>query len=641
MRIRMTIMLKMTAGTLLALLLCSLGWTVPAHAAGPEGAAFTQEQLEQTIDSAVHVRMQAAHIPGAAVVVTMGDAIVFSKGYGYADVERQIPVNPRQTVVRVGSLTKTMTATAVMQLKERGKLALEEDVNAYLTAFKIPSFGDRPVTMHHLLTHTAGLDEAVYQVTAASESRAISAGDYLRRYFDKQPPVRSPGTEYAYSNAGLGLAGYVVEQIAGSTLDEYMSHNLFQPLNMPSASFSVREGDPNMAKSYSYRDGSYAPIPYSYLNLPGAGAVGVVPEEWAHFMIALLNEGVYDGQRILERASVEEMQSRQFSEHPDVEGVGYGLYRERLKNGMLALWHTGDIDGFTARMQLVPERKLGIFVISNAAVPGTPLADEVIAAVAGLLPEAENPQPPMPAAAANLEQYERQYTLGLGPRHGWGKWLQWLGARNFKVRSNGDALEVAGAFPDGSGKVRTKTYAPVNDGLFRHQESGEYIVLHQQNGKWKLTFAHGITMEEQPPFFLRHSAQWVIYAGFALLWFALLVLGAIRYALRLFKRNRRNGSGAVMWIAAINAVFLVGQLLYGNSEMITMGYPLWYAWGFSSLPFLAAAIAVGLAIRSFRSRRSGKDEGRKIGGSLYAIALASLAQTGFLFYWNMLSVHYS
>ncbi|MFX3638991.1 MAG: serine hydrolase domain-containing protein [Candidatus Pristimantibacillus sp.] len=633
--------LKKAVMTLLVLWTCTLSWIPAAKAAAPE-VSITPAQLEQTIDSVVLNGMETAHIPGTAVVVTIGDEIIFSKGYGYADVERQIPVNPQQTIMRIGSLTKTLTATAVMQLKERGKLALDQDVGTYLTAFKVPSYRNQPITLQHLLTHTAGLDEAIYELAAASESRAMSADQYLRRYFAMQPPIREPGTEFAYSNAGLGLAGVVVEQIAGSTLSDYMSHNLFEPLDMPSATFSVRENDPNMAKSYVYHDGNYVQIPYSYLNLPGSGVLSVVPNEWAHFMLAQLNGGLYAGQRITADATIEEMHARQFSEHPDMEGVGYGFFRDRLPNGMLILWHLGNVDGFSAKMQLIPAQKLGIFVISNATASGTQLTDLVTDAITGLLPAAQTQPAAEIAASVNLEQYVRNYTLGLSPRHGWGKWFKWLGGRNFEVRSAGDILEITGVFPDGSGMEQTRGYLPLNSGLFKNRENGEYIRLHQQEGKWKMTFTHGVTINEQPPFLQRPSTLMTVYAGFALLWFALFVIGLARYVLRLFMRKQSNKLGSIFLVASIYIVYTVGQLLYGNSEIITRGYPAWYAWGFSSLPFLAAAIAIYAVIRSFRSCDLSKMANERLHRYSHSlIALMALSHLYFLFYWNMLSIHYS
>ncbi|MNO18910.1 D-alanyl-D-alanine-carboxypeptidase/endopeptidase AmpH precursor [compost metagenome] len=618
----------------------TFGMVSGAQAEGTDDA-ITQEQLEAALTPLLSEIMEADHIPGTAVVVTEGDRIVFSKGYGYADIGKQIPVDPGQTVMRVGSLTKSMTAAAVMQLKEQGKLAMDQDINTYLTSFKVPLYHSRPITLHHLLTHTAGLDEAIYNLAAHSPGKALPAGTFLRQYLDTQPPVREPGTEYAYSNAGVGLAGFLIEQVTGGTLEAYMKHSLFDSLQMPSASLLHQESDPDMAKSYQYQKGDFQEIPYSYPNLPGAGALSVIPDEWAHYMIALLNDGSYQGQHILKGTTVDEMQTSQFTEHPDVEGIGYGLYRNRTNSGILTLSHTGDIDGFAAKMELIPEHKLGIFVVSNAESPDKPLRDQVTDAIVRLLPEAPNQaSAKAPPSSSDLQQYSRTYTMGLGPQHGWGKWFRWLGGKNFEVQNAGKTLLVKGVFPDGTGSEESKTYTPAGEGLFQDKESGEFLWFHRQEGVWKLTFPQGVTIEEKPPFLQQPSTHQAMYAGIGLTWLIIVLIGLIRIILRFIRRKKQQRPGHAALIAVIFSVYLIGQLLYGNSQIIS-GYPAWYAWGFSSLPFLAAAAAIHLGIQSITSHRLNKDQHRIVRYGHYLLVLMSLGYTFFLFYWNMLSVHFS
>ncbi len=117
------------------------------------------EELETLFDPIIAVRMEKLHIPGAVVAVVKEGRIVFTKGYGYADIEKKRPVVPDKTLFRIGSITKVFTATAVMQIADRGKIKLADDVNKYLKAFKVPTTYARPITFANLLTHTSGLDE--------------------------------------------------------------------------------------------------------------------------------------------------------------------------------------------------------------------------------------------------------------------------------------------------------------------------------------------------------------------------------------------------------------------------------------------------------------------------------------------------
>ncbi|RRJ64906.1 class A beta-lactamase-related serine hydrolase [Paenibacillus oralis] len=625
---------------LLVLVMDAWGASFPGVAAADE--RLSAARLEQTLDAVINEAMAKDHIPGVAIVVTMEERIIYKKGYGYADIKRKIPVDPDQTVMPVGSLTKSLTATAIMQLKEQNKLSLEEDVNSYLTSVKIPLYRQQPITLQHLLTHTAGLDEALYGTTAVSPAKTIPLGEFLERYFGQQPPVRPPGKEYAYSNAGLGLAAYVLEEVTGSTLNDYLSRNLFEPLDMPSAALNAAES-PDMARSYLYRNGEYKQLPYSCVNLPGAGGLSVVPTEWAHYMIAHLNEGKYQNKRMLSPGSVAEMHARHFTEHPDLEGVGYGFFRTRLKNGLLTLSHTGDVDGFSAKMELIPAHKIGILVISNASSPGIPLRDKVTSAVTGLLPETGNPAAqPGVTSADHLRQYERTYTMNLGPQHGSGKWFRWLGAKDYQVQSSGKALVIKGVFPEGSGEIESRTYIPLSRGLFQDQSSGDTLSFHQENGSWKLAFTQGVTIAEKPAWWRHPSTAFAVYAAVGLFWIFLFITGSFRCLLRFILRKKQALPGPVAWIATLFTVYLIGQLLYGNSEVFTQGYPVWYAWGFSSLPLLALAGAIVLGVRTFSAQKSSTGQKRRLQTFFSAATcLICLFYTIFLFYWNMLSIHYS
>lgn len=635
-------MKKRSALISLILLFLSVFGGFAGWAAAEEG--FSPARLEEALDSIVNGTMAKDHITGVAVVVTMNDRIVFSKGYGYADVEHKIPIDPSRTVMPIGSLTKSLTATAIMQQWEQGNVSMEQDINSYLSPFQIPQYRNRPMTLHHLLTHTAGLDEALYGVSAASPSQTVSTEQFMKRYFSQQSPIRTPGKEYAYNNAGFGLAGYVLEEVSGSKLEDYFAKHVFEPLKMGSAALNAPES-PDLARSYTYQGGEYKPVPYSYVNMPSAGGMSVTPEEWAHYMIAHLNEGQFQGNRILRSDSIAVMHARQFTEHPDLEGMGYGFYRSRLKNGLLSLWHTGDIDGFSAKMALIPSRKTGILVISNAAPGSESVHDKIPDAVAGLLSQNDdNTVRPYDVSGEDLHQYERTYTMTLGPVHGWGKWLRWLGARDYEVESFGDHLVVRGVFPGGTGGFENRIFKPVGENLFEDEAGENTITFHRHKETWKLTFTQGVTISEKPPWWLHPGTVLATYVALSLFWIITFIIGIIKYLLRFVRHKKRSAPGPVAWMASLFTVYSIGQLLYGNSEFFTRGYPAWYAWGFSSLPFLALIGAVYLSIRAFRlrnDRTSDTFKERLRTGFEVLSVLLSLVYIGFLFYWNMLSIHFS
>lgn len=149
------------------------------------------EELEDFLDGVMSTQLEGHHIPGATVAVIKDGELFFAKGYGYADLKNREPVVADETLFRVGSVGKPFTATAVMQLVEEGKLDLNADVNTYLKDFKIPVTYPQPITLHHLLTHTAGFEDRYKGIKARNASEMRPLGKFLAE--DMPARVRPPG----------------------------------------------------------------------------------------------------------------------------------------------------------------------------------------------------------------------------------------------------------------------------------------------------------------------------------------------------------------------------------------------------------------------------------------------------------------
>ena len=176
------------------------------NATSPRADLNDGATLESFFDGVFDVGMKEHHVAGAAVAVVKDGQLLFTKGYGYQDIDRAIPVDPHKTLFRIGSTTKLFTWTSVMQLVEQGKLDLDKDVNTYLKDVKIPATYDKPITLRDIMTHTSGFEEGFlgYLITNDPEKQ-IPIKEAMQRHMPAR--VRPPGVMSSYSNYATALAG--------------------------------------------------------------------------------------------------------------------------------------------------------------------------------------------------------------------------------------------------------------------------------------------------------------------------------------------------------------------------------------------------------------------------------------------------
>ena len=196
----------------------------------PSGDLEDAPTLERFFDDNVAREMGANDIPGATISVVKDGKLLFAKGYGSGDIASSRPVVASETLFRIGSVTKLFTWTAVMQLVEAGQLDLNADVNTYLESPKIPDTYPQPITMAHLMTHTAGFEERQLGLSVIDKERARPLATVLAA--DMPDRIYPPGEVTAYSNYGAALAGYIVEQISSEPFDEYVQRHILEPLAM-------------------------------------------------------------------------------------------------------------------------------------------------------------------------------------------------------------------------------------------------------------------------------------------------------------------------------------------------------------------------------------------------------------------------
>ena len=350
----------------------------PASAEQPATPAtheMTSSDVEAFLDGVMPLQLAREDIAGAVIIVVKDGKVLFSHGYGYANVEKRIPVSPDGTLFRPGSISKLFTWTAVMQLVEQGKLDLDRNVNDYID-FKIPDTFPKPITLRNVMTHTPGFEEAIQELFVDEAKDLKPLGDYLKA----QEPARiyPPGTVPAYSNYATAMAGYIVQRVSGEKFDDYIENHILKPLGMTHSTF--RQPLPDALKdmmSNGYDVASQPAKPFEYVEAAPAGSSSVTASDMAHFMITHLQDGTYEGTQILRPETAKLMHARQFENLPGMNAMALGFYEE-TRNGHRIIGHGGDTQYFHSDLHLVLDQNLGFFISYNSAGKGEISAREAV-----------------------------------------------------------------------------------------------------------------------------------------------------------------------------------------------------------------------------------------------------------------------
>jgi CubicO group peptidase (beta-lactamase class C family) len=384
-------------------LLC--GVMVFGHAAAQTGqsapATLDPVALEAFFDTEVEKQRESHPGAGMAVVVATSNGVVFEKGYGFADVESGVPVDPETTMFPIASISKVFTWVAVLQLVEQGKLDLQADLRLYLRDLERTVGFRKPVTLNHLMSHTAGFERRQIGENFADPSNIPPLSQSVVRAVPAQ--VREPGEAATYSNWGAALAGLIVERASGVRFEDYVDANIVQRLGMTSttARQSLVGFEGRQSQSYRLLDGRLERF-NGQLSAPSAGGVSASPSDIGRLMQALLNGGATDKGRILGAETTELLFEPVFSPDPALPSIARGLMEQPRKTGPRLVGHTGTKATFHGAMMLAPERGVGIFVVYNTGRPSN-RAMELVHAFYGRYFPTEAPLPDLKAASAPLD----------------------------------------------------------------------------------------------------------------------------------------------------------------------------------------------------------------------------------------------
>jgi CubicO group peptidase (beta-lactamase class C family) len=335
---------------------------------------------------------------GLAVGVVRADGPATFSTHGLADVASGSPVT-EDTAFRVGSITKTFTAIAAVQLAERGLVDLDAPVADHLRTVRLVPDDPRwrPVTLRHLLTHTAGIGEVrrpgdLLRPVFGELVRPGHPVPPLAGYYRRGLRVRAePGTRWRYTGHGFAVVGQVVEDVTGIPLDTYLRRHVFGPLGMTGTYLSPPGPDDGVATGYALDRTGARPVPAHHQVTAAAGAAVSTPRDMARYLTALLGGGANEHGSVLAPASMAGMFAPHYRPDPRIPGMGLAFFR-REAGGHRVVEHGGLVPGFDSQIVLAPDDGVAVLAVTNGTRGGMfwlpTEADALLGAALGLPPEA-------------------------------------------------------------------------------------------------------------------------------------------------------------------------------------------------------------------------------------------------------------
>jgi CubicO group peptidase (beta-lactamase class C family) len=606
----------------------------PAAAQPHPSPAPDWNALEAFMDSVAGVEIRDYGVPGLVVTVVRDGRVVLAKGYGMADVDARRPMSAEATVMRVGSVSKPVTAIAVLQLAEAGRIDLDAPVERYLPGVLRGRDAGR-VRVRDLLTHTAGLDVRLNGTTTTDPARLLSLERYLAR--DLPPVVHPPGQVNRYSNHGYVLLGRLVEVASGEPFEQYVRRHVLAPLGMRSSGFRL-EGPLARAAATGYEPSARGPRRAAVLHPHIAPAAGLntTGADMARLMVALLDSGRVPGAPPLYAPRTARLQlAPQFAMVPGHPGLTFGFY-ETARGDVAGVGHSGGIRGFMSGVYLWPDRRTGLFVSDNGYDGGAVQA--VYAAFVDRWlrgPRAELPAP-SPGAAERAARAAGVYRMAAVARRN----LERAGSLR-----RGD-LRV-GARADGSVLLFGERYAEIAPGRYR-SASGEVLAFRRDaDGRgWMVTsdpFGGNVAWERigwwQTAALAQTLAILCLIGLLSLPWIRLRTPGGVFRsrpydgAVDLARAHRRAVAlGYLAFVVALILAFRASRdtgLLAGVPRGVRLAL---------ALGVLATALAAALPLTGWRLHRAGAPRGELVLHA--ATAMVALAFALLLWSWNLLGYRF-
>ena len=536
---------------------------------------LTAEDVNAWLDGKLPDALKNGDIPGAVVTVVKDGQVVTTRGYGWADTGasggQPVAVDPQKSLFRVASISKIPTSIAAMQLVEQGKVDLDADISAYLD-FEIERRFDEPLTLRHLLTHSAGFEE----------HGSLTPTTDLEAYVKNDPPAQvfAPGTTPGYSNYGMALAGYIVQRVSGQPFETYVREHVLEPAGMTTSTYeqplpaglagSLGPGHTSAGEEVSFELMGDFP----------AGSLTVSAPDFAAFMNAQLSRSP----KLLREETWEQMWSPGLGEErlgnrAKAGEMGLG-YFDLSRHGQRVVGHGGDIPGWHSQFELYPEEKTGIFISYNGDGNGSDSSNNLREDLAQGFADRYFPGDAVKASGSkDSAERARQVAGSYVPSRTF--WTTFLSA--WMPAYSSVSIEHTG---DGKLKVDKTQYVEVEPWVWRQVDGRGAIAAQVKDGKV-------VSLSQEPAFTLLPTTllQQALAPMFGVCLVLLLVVtvawpvGALRRR-RALKRGQEVGA-PVPWLTRVarggGVLALAAQLTWisllvvimTNSSTITDGSFTW------------------------------------------------------------------
>ncbi|MCB1626861.1 MAG: beta-lactamase family protein [Xanthomonadales bacterium] len=605
-------------------------------------------RLDAWLDGLVEASMLGDHLPGVVVSVVEADRLVTARGWGLADVEQRRLADPAVTLFRVGSISKVVTATALMRLQEQGLVDLQQPLSRYLDP--LPFAAGEGITLTHLLTHQAGFEDGYlghfYAMDAASDH---AQGPYLAGFPPAQ--VRPAGVLSSYSNYGYGVIGAVIAEAGGVSFEDYMD-GVLGDFGMRHSSFRERAGVPReddlpddlaaqLAEGYRWngwrqqRNDKF----WMHRGMASAGSLSSTAQDMARFMRLHLNQGMLDGRPVLQPATIEGMHGVLTRHHDAVGGNAHGFWSRQI-SGLRTVEHAGAVLNFHSNLVLLPEPRIGIFVSTNGAA-GRQFAQDLPRLLIEQFLASRQPAPATPAAdlAERAASYVGTYRT---------------------TRRNYSKFEASGVLFGGDTEVRyladegrlllvdgddRKAYRERSPGVFESERDGTTLAFSSiADGPAQRAWpAYGHVVLERVHWYARTELFWAV--GGTLLGLSLLRLLGLRLRRPAYGGWVEHSAAAISWLAALGwlafavGLFLLLQTLSGPEPDALAHFPDEQAVWVLGIGLVAAVLSLLTTLFLLPVlQRAHWPFWRRL--HLLLFVLAALSSLPLLWYWRLLGYHF-